>query len=416
MIFAYILGVMVVNTFMPDRTVQYEESKMKTSMFKFTKKLLGFSAFLLFAGQAYAVNLPAPSCGLGPTNNCLTFGDFNVYSLGLLNLAATGDFVPNSGDPFFAPSTYGAIKNNTVIGINNGKSTNTGNPSTTTDGAYNTPSPNNATSGTFSTMTGDTGFVSDPTGGPAAGDGNSWDTTVGALNTLTGGTGNIVAYFAFNETGKGTGLLTTDLLVWARITLYEYDFSTGGLITPGPSFYLSGDGSSTIPGTSAGDLPAADGSDANGSGHGGTDPGFGPWVYVHAGICVAADGSVSFPLTDGSCPSGATSGLQNNLGQNAAAFAINSPDLDAAFQGAVATGTYNVLSIDWKMAYINGGGETTWIMPTVVDVPQEPPYCETHPNDSICQPITVPEPNILALLGLGLTALGLSRFGRRQRI
>ncbi|EKD99316.1 MAG: hypothetical protein ACD_23C00016G0001, partial [uncultured bacterium] len=115
--------------------------------------------------QAYAVNLPICNSPI----NCLTFGDFNIYSLPLLDQQAGGDGVPKPGEPFYAPATYGAIQNNTIIGINNGNSTETGNPSATTDGSFNTPSPNNSTNETFSTAT-----AADPSGGPAIGDGRSW--------------------------------------------------------------------------------------------------------------------------------------------------------------------------------------------------------------------------------------------------
>ena len=353
---------------------------MNNSLHNLVTKLAGACFFLLTVSEASAVVLPV--CDPGVT--CLQFGDFNVYSLALLNLQATGSSTPHPSDPFYVKSTYGDIKDNTIIGINSGSSTETGNPSATTDGAYNTPSANNDTNVTFSTFT-----AADPAGGPsmygagaASGDNHSWDSTVGAIQALIGGPGNpLVAYFGYNETGSGTGLLTTDLLVWARVTLYNY--TAADTFTTGPSFYLSGDGSSTIPDLS--NLPPTNNA---------TQATVGSWVYVHAGICVdAVNNFVGFPI-NGDCSylGGTSSGLQNNLGQNAAAFAINSPGLDAALN----SGDYNVMSLDWEMAYINGGGETAWVFPTEV----------LHPEPT---PEPMPEPMSLALLGIGLLGMGISR-------
>jgi hypothetical protein len=103
---------------------------------------------------AQAITLP----GCIPNVTCLQFGNFNVFSLPVLNLQATGHAAPGRGDPFFVSSTYGQIQTDTIIGINNGKCTNTGTlrrrstTRTAIPGRYtNTPSPNNATNGLLTT-------------------------------------------------------------------------------------------------------------------------------------------------------------------------------------------------------------------------------------------------------------------------
>jgi hypothetical protein len=290
-------------------------------------------ALALGAGNAYALTT-LPSCTPGVT--CLVYGDFNVYSLGLLDLLAGGDGVPNPGSEFDVPSTYGAINGDTIIGINNGND-GAGNISGSIDGAYNTPS-DSSSSSTFSTLT-----AADPGGvGEFTGDAQSWDANISSLLSFIDGT-PLTAFFGFNDTGRGTGLLSTDMLVWAQVTLHD---TTPGDGTNAPvSFYLGGAG--TAP--SLNELPDPNGSD------------FGQWVYVHAGYCVMAGSNqfAGFPV-NGSCahiPGADPAAKQNSLGQNAASFLINSPALDAALD----SGDWDVLSITWQMAYIDGGGETAWI-------------------------------------------------------
>jgi hypothetical protein len=111
---------------------------------------------------------------------------------------------------------------------------------------------------------------------------------------------------------------------------------------------------------------------------------------VHAGICADAAGNfLGFPDTSGNCASG-TVRNQNNLGQNAAAFAIDSPLLDSLLLNPA----YDVIHVTWLMAYINGGGETAFIMPTAS---------------------VVPEPGTILLLGIGLLIVAGLSTGRSRR-
>jgi hypothetical protein len=278
------------------------------------------------------------------------------------------------------------------MGINNGNCTSTGNP-TGIDCSYNTPSQSTGGASEFSTITSETGGVADPGGIQFTGDSeNSWDATTTTLLNLVDGT-PLTAFFAFNEQGKSVGLEGTALLTWAEVTLVNT--TTGDSM----SFFLSsnngGSGTNTTP-PDMDNLPASN-----------TDylsPDLNPWVYVHSGICTRDIGGVQtfvgFPDSSGACQPGDTLRNQNNLGQNAAAFMINSPALDAALNckdllGNALPVCFDVMQVTWKMAYLGGGGETAWFAPV-----------ESGGT-------FVPEPNILANLGIALLILGFVASRRR---
>lgn len=320
-------------------------------------------ALLLTPAAASAVDLPVANCTTAPGGNCLRINDFNVFSLSLLDQVYPGG-------TYIVPASPGQIKDYTIIGQNNGQS-GAGN-TVGVDGAYTTPS--NNTAETFSTVSANPGGIADPNGASEfTGDSeNSWDIRISALNQISGTP--IVFFFSFNETGKDNGLMSTDLLIWGKATLTQDD---GG---PSKTFYLGGQPALGTNSPLESALPPPTGPDTDFTNQATYD--YGPWLYVHAGLCVVGSQFVGFPDSNGQCTIGNSEYKSANVGNNNAAFMMNSPELDAA----VKSGEYDTLQVTWEMAYMNGGGESAWIQ-------------------TVSNRTQIPEPAPVALLTLGLGAL-----------
>lgn len=294
--------------------------------------------------SAQAIVLPPPIDGV----TSLPFGDFDVYSLALLNVLA-GYGSPQSGEPFYVVSTPGAIKDEIVFGTGSSGADLNNNPSGMDD-PHATPSGAPNADLSFTTQDG-----ADPSDGPAlplVDMTTTWDAEVAAIRDFLGETGQFVPFFNLNETGTDD-LPGIDLLIWAEVTL-------SGTAIADKVFTLSGIDS-----------------------HGGFDD----WAYVHGTIC----GSTTQFYHLGPCVLGDpfdAADINQNLGADNAAFAIYNAQLDEFIRNP--DSGYDLLRLDWRMARLNNGYEQAFLNATT--------------SISI-----IAEPVPLMLLGFGLMGLGLLR-------
>lgn len=325
------------------------------------------------------LTLPNPTCLTSPDiTNCLKLDDFAVYSLAFLNYqAGFGD--AQSGDPYYVRSSGKPINDSLVVASHPSVRRDNTDLGVDGDDGYDTPNsvPGGSDFANFLMEAPDpapNGFTGDNRNQTSQ-NGSTlplWDIQVDDLLTFLGG-GDLYFFFNLNEENKGGLDDGQDMYTWAEVILSN---DTGA----STSFILSGDNTSAVPYQSAMQTTGVDDILPNASDL---------WAWVHGEICV--DKTTGALLALGPCTGQANSDTVNqNLGANAAAFAVYSPDLNTALD----SGLYDLMTVDFRMSHIDNGYEQLFIQ-------------------ALDRTVQTSEPNVLALFAFGLVGLG---FKLRQRV
>jgi hypothetical protein len=341
-------------------------------------------AATLFSGNVFAATYYSPDTNPGG-DVYQTQGDFQVYSLALLDILHG---YTNGSNSYAIPSGPGQIQNDIVVytgASGTGVTTNT-----SPDNAYAAPNGNTGSNTFFSTsMLNPDGTKVYPDPGPTpfvaqfVGDTNrTWDYHIADIKSLIQ---NNALLFYFNNNQEGAA---SDMYGWMRVALFD---STGAK----PTLYFDLTQNALNAGVINGSVysynsPATDITRFTDVAQPGGVLDTTDYVLIHGDIVVC---TLNGTQVDCSTPGATHVTVHQNLGQDHAAFAIYSPEIQAIIN-SINFGGYDVLQLDGRLDALTDGPEQLFI-------------AAGNPI-----PTTVPEPGTMVLVGMGL--LGFAIYGKRR--
>lgn len=352
----------------------------------------------------------------------VTYGDANSYSLAVGNYYTCGsEYGP--GCPYNVKGTPGAEEQDPRLYIVQGAGGHMNNGNVNIDDAFRA-----ANNQLYFTMTADNEPGSNGTNSSFTGDqNNTWDATLGALNSTFDFTKHYMTFFFVNNEPNSQDGLTQNLAVWARITLTDLsgnsvyktfdltnDTRTSAQRDINDPAYLPPPGYGAPPvggGAPLGDVTAY------------TSEGLEPAItdFVMSGGAVCIDKVSKAIVNCSTATPGSFDTINHNLGANQSPYAVTVPELDSYITSLILNGANlndYVMRVDLRYGCvtppfsIEGTGGNANCVPYGTAASQDNNFEQVFISTRLITETRVPEPATLALLGSSL--LGLAALRRRN--